>query len=72
MPGCSRYLSPWLAQRAGHSPATNAMKPVCSEIDLCTVQRQVVIDVYSCRSDVLLSLELAAEVCVDRLRGNPR
>ena len=72
MPGCPHYSLPWLAQRVGHGPITNAMKPLCSEIDLSIAQRQVVVDVYSCRSDALLYLELVAEGCVDRLCGNPR
>ena len=72
MPGCPHYSSPWLAQRIGHSPITNAMKPHRSEIDLRTAQHQVVTDAYSCRSEALLYLQLAAEGCVDWLRGNPR
>jgi hypothetical protein len=48
------------------------MKSHRSEIDLRTAQRQVVTDMYCCRSDNLLYLELAAEGCVDWLRGNLR
>jgi hypothetical protein len=37
-----------------------------------TAQRQVVIDMYSCRSDALLYLSWWLKVALTRLRGNPR
>jgi hypothetical protein len=52
MPDCRRSPSRDLAQRCGHSPITNTVKSLYSEITPRAARRRAVIDAHSCTSDV--------------------